>query len=81
MKQKLFDKFLSFQSDNRKYETYPDLCRRIKNRKLVVVLAVAFTLYGAAAGAQQTGKSSASVSSMQALLLVARSSWTRSGKS
>jgi putative ABC transport system substrate-binding protein len=56
MKQKLFDKFLSFQSDNRKYETYPDLCRRIKNRKLVVVLAVAFTLYGAAAGAQQTGK-------------------------
>jgi ABC-type uncharacterized transport system substrate-binding protein len=37
-------------------ETCPDLCRRIKNRKLVVVLAVAFVLCGAAAHAQQPGK-------------------------
>jgi putative tryptophan/tyrosine transport system substrate-binding protein len=37
-------------------ETYPDLCRRIKNRKLLVVLTVALALYGAVAEAQQTGK-------------------------
>ena len=37
-------------------ETSPDLCRSIKNRRLVVVLAVAFVLCGAVAEAQQPGK-------------------------
>src|SRR5262245_13187542 len=41
---------------NRKSETRPDLCGRIKNRKLVVALAVAFAVYGAVAYAQQPGK-------------------------
>ena len=48
--------FSKLFSGNRKSETSLDLCRRIKNRKLVVVLAVAFALFGAAAHAQQAGK-------------------------
>jgi putative ABC transport system substrate-binding protein len=48
--------FSELFSDNRKSETSPELCRRIKNRKWVVVLAVAFVLCGAVAQAQQTGK-------------------------
>ena len=38
-------------------ETYPDLCKRIKNRKMgVFALPLAFVLCGAVAEAQQTGK-------------------------
>ena len=48
--------FSKLFSGNRKSETSPDLCRRIKNRKLVVVLAVAFVLCGVASHAQQPGK-------------------------
>src|SRR4030095_1239299 len=56
--------FSKLFSDNRKpvlskaegSETSPDLCRRIKNRKLVVVLALAFSLCEAVADAQQKEK-------------------------
>src|SRR4030095_16786054 len=50
MKQKSFPRFLVFFPDNPK--------SKIQNPKwvIVVVLAVAFVLYGAAADAQQTGK-------------------------
>jgi len=49
---------LSLRSDNRKSKTCPELCRRIQNRKLVgiVALAVAFAMCGAVAQAQQPKK-------------------------
>jgi putative ABC transport system substrate-binding protein len=70
MKQKSVLQFLGFQSDNRKTKTCPfdklragsELCRRIqkrpRRRQLVAIFAigVAFTLCGAVADAQQTGK-------------------------
>jgi putative tryptophan/tyrosine transport system substrate-binding protein len=55
MKQK---SLAQFQSDNPKTKTCTELRRSIQNSKwvMVVVLAVAFVLYGAAAAAQQPGK-------------------------
>jgi len=58
VKQKFSLRFPGFQSDNRQSKTCPEFYRRIQNRKLVglVALAVAFALCGAVAQAQQTGK-------------------------
>ena len=55
MKQKPLARFLTFQSDNGKSETCPELCRRIANPKLVVVL-LSLRACAALADAQQTGK-------------------------
>ena len=60
-----------------------NLKSKIENLKLVGLLAIAltFTFGGAVVDAQQTGKSSASVSWIIALLPVWQSSWRRFGKS
>jgi ABC-type uncharacterized transport system substrate-binding protein len=49
---------LSDKSDNRKSKTCPELCRRIRNRKLAGILAVVVTIAfgGVVAEAQQPGK-------------------------
>ena len=58
MKKILRRRFFGPQSDNRKSKTCAEQRRSIENLKLVgiVVVAVAFTLCGARASAQQTGK-------------------------
>jgi putative ABC transport system substrate-binding protein len=64
MRPKFIARFLSFQSDNLKpilisaqgSKTCTEPRRSVENRKLVIFLAVAFVLCGAAADAQQAGK-------------------------
>jgi hypothetical protein len=58
MQEKTWMRSSSFRSDSRKPKTCPELCRRIQNRKLVgiVALAVAFAMCGAVAQAQQPKK-------------------------